>query len=120
MKQIIIMSLISTLFGSKHSNLNSIKVLDPVRFEHAVSGKDVQLVDVRTSREFRSGHIKGATNIDFLSSHFEAGFEKLNKDKPLYIYCRSGSRSRKASRKLQTLGFSEIYDLQGGYIAYNH
>ncbi len=41
---------------------------------------------------------------------------KLNKDEPLYIYCRSGNRSGKAASKLKELGFKEVYDLQGGVL----
>jgi len=66
MKQtVIIMSLLSTLFGTKHSGLSITKVLDPVSYKNAVVDKDVQLVDVRTSREYQSGHIDGAMNVDF-------------------------------------------------------
>ena len=87
----------------------------------AVSGKKVQLVDVRTAREYRSGHIKNALNIDFFdAANFSKSFEKLDKKKPIYLYCRSGSRSKNAARKLLAMGFSEIYDLKGGYQRWNN
>ena len=41
---------------------------------------------------------------------------KLNKDEPLFIYCRSGRRSANAAHKLKAQGFTEVYDLQGGII----
>ena len=49
--------------------------------------------------------------VEFSKSYFE----KLDMSKPVYIYCRSGARSRKAAHKLADMGFKEIYDLQGGY-----
>lgn len=87
----------------------------------AVSGKKVQLVDVRTAREYRSGHIKNALNIDFFdAANFNKSFGKLDKNKPVYLYCRSGARSKNAARKLLAMGFSEIYDLKGGYQRWNN
>ena len=42
-------------------------------------------------------------------------FEKINKTKPIYIYCRSGNRSKKSSEILKKIGFVKVYDLLGGY-----
>ncbi len=81
--------------------------------------KKVQLIDVRTPNEYKSGHIKGARNIDFYSREFNVKFNKLNKEKAVYLYCRSGSRSRHSAKKLTAMGFTEIYDLKGGILRYN-
>jgi rhodanese-related sulfurtransferase len=113
------MSFIGTLFGIKTIQNDAIKVLSPTDFKQEISGQKRQLVDVRTLKEFKSGHIKGAKNIDFFSTRFYSEFEKLNKDTPVYIYCRSGSRSRQASKKLIEMGFIMIYDLKGGILNYN-
>ncbi|MDT7827477.1 rhodanese-like domain-containing protein [Pricia sp. S334] len=89
-------------------------------YANAISGKKVQLVDVRTSGEFHGGHIKKAVNIDVMDAmNFQKAFEKLDKDKPVYLYCRSGARSRKAAKRLVGMGFSEIYDLKGGYMRWS-
>ena len=109
------MSLLSILFGSNPANENTV-LLSPEEFKEHISKKKVQLVDVRTPREYKASHIKGAKNIDFYSGNFASEFNKLNKNKPLYIYCRTGSRSRHASNKLADIGFTEIYDLQGGIV----
>lgn len=113
------MSLLNALFGSKQSGSDTIKLLDPTSYKNAVIGTHVQLVDIRTAQEYHSGHIDGAINIDFFLNNFEARCNKLKKDQPLYIYCRSGSRSRQASNRLAAMGFTEIFDLQGGLMAYN-
>jgi rhodanese-related sulfurtransferase len=74
----------------------------------------VQLIDVRTPAEFKQGHIKGALNIDVTDASFEKDLEQLNKNKPVYIYCRSGQRSNTAAKKMAQAGFDTLYDLKGG------
>ena len=95
-----------------------VKVIEPSRYKKEIRKNRVQLIDVRTPEEFTAGHIKGAKNIDFFSEDFSEAFEKLDKDKPVYIYCRSGNRSAKAAEKLSNMGFSTIVDLKGGYKAW--
>ncbi len=104
-------------FGARAQESKKIEVLDRTTYKEAVSNNKVQLVDVRTPKEFKNGHIEGAINIDFFSKDlFEESFEKLNKDLPVYIYCRSGGRSQVTARKLVKMGFSKIYDLKGGFL----
>lgn len=86
----------------------------PDDFEKNMTQKDVQLVDVRTAEEYQEGHIKNAQNIDFLGEHFEAGIAKLDKSKPVYVYCKSGGRSTMAGNRLSDLGFTTIVNLDGG------
>jgi len=82
-------------------------------------GEDIQLIDVRTPQEFAEGHLKGAILIDYTQSDFMNKMSKLDKSKDLYIYCRSGNRSGKASRKLKSMGFPKVYDLKGGILNWN-
>jgi len=109
------MSIFNFLF--KEQNLpDEIQVMDREAYKNAITKGKVQLVDVRTKREFLSGHIKGAKSIDFFQgSAFDSAFSKLKKDAPVYIYCQSGNRSQKAARKLVKMGFTKVYDLRGGY-----
>jgi len=109
------MSLLNFLFGNSSINENTV-LLSPEEFKQHISKNKIQLIDVRTPREFHSSHIKGARNIDFYSGSFASEFNKLNKNKPVYIYCRTGSRSRHASNKLSGMGFTEIFDLYGGIV----
>ncbi len=80
---------------------------------------DIQLIDVRTPKEYTEGHIKDAVNINFFDDNFIDQMSKLDKDKEIYIYCRSGSRSGRAAKKLKEQGFTKIYDLQGGFVNWN-
>ncbi|MCB0464505.1 MAG: rhodanese-like domain-containing protein [Aequorivita sp.] len=94
-----------------------INVLTPQEFHDALAGKkDAQLVDVRTPEEFAEGHLENAQNINVLETNFITEAEKLNLEKPIYIYCRSGKRSAKAALILKDVGFKEIYDMKGGYL----
>ncbi|WP_396590932.1 rhodanese-like domain-containing protein [Allomuricauda sp. R78024] len=109
------MSFLNFLFRGP-INTEAIKVLNVEEYKKAISNNNIQLVDVRTSQEFASEHIRGAQNVDyFQQSKFKATFSKMDRDKPVYLYCQSGNRSQKAARKLVDMGFGSVYDLRGGY-----
>ncbi len=109
------MSILEFLFGKKPTPDN-IVVLEKKEYKQAMASQEVQPVDVRTAREFNSGHIPGAINVDFFKpSSFKKVFSDIDKDKPVYLYCQSGNRSLKAAKKLVDMGFSIVYDLKGGY-----
>lgn len=80
---------------------------------------EIQLIDIRTPKEFADGHLEEAKLIDYYATDFMNKMSKLDKNKDLYIYCRSGNRSGKAAKKLESLGFPKIYDLEGGIIKWN-
>lgn len=75
-----------------------------------------QLIDVRTPKEFAEGHLPGATNIDSQSKDFTQSIAKLDKTQPIFVYCLSGGRSSTAMAKLRKLGYTNVLDLQGGYL----
>lgn len=77
---------------------------------------EVQLVDVRTPEEYQEGFIANAQNIDYLSPEFDKKIKKLDKQKPVILYCRSGKRSSKSSKILLKAGFVKIYNLKGGFL----
>jgi rhodanese-related sulfurtransferase len=83
-------------------------------FQQKMSEKGVQLIDVRTPEEFGSGHLAGAVNYNFNAADFAANMGKLDKNKPVMVYCAAGGRSGRAAQQLQQMGFKQIYDLQGG------
>lgn len=82
-------------------------------------GGDIQLIDIRTPDEYAQGHLKNAVNINFYDPTFANDMNKLNKSKELYIYCRGGGRSRRASKQLGKMGFTKVYDLKGGINNWN-
>ena len=93
-------------------------VIAPDDFEAKALKAGVQLIDVRTPDEYKAGHIANAKNINFYDADFKAQMDKLDKSKPVAVYCGVGGRSGKASTILTQLGFKTIYDLQGGMTAW--
>lgn len=115
----IILFLVSSLAACKAQTEKVIKLVDVTAFIEGLSNKDVQLVDVRTPAEFKEGYIENAILIDFKAEDFSSKMEELDKNKPVYLYCRSGKRSGLASLILKDLGFKDIVDLEGGYLAWS-
>lgn len=97
----------------------TIKKLDPQSFEKKLNeSKELILVDVRTSGEYAQGHLANAVLIDIYSDDFKSRVSKLDKSKPVFVYCKAGSRSSSAVDVFTDLGFKEIYDLGGGINAW--
>jgi rhodanese-related sulfurtransferase len=78
---------------------------------------DFCILDVRTEKEFLSGAIPGAINLDFYAPDFAKELDRLDKNKTYLVYCRSGNRSKSALAIMKQLGFEFIYELDGGYIS---
>jgi thioredoxin len=74
----------------------------------------VPIIDVRTPGEFSQGHLKNALNYDISSGEFEKQIASLDKLKPVLVYCMSGNRSTSAVSYMQSIGFKEVYELNGG------
>ena len=75
------------------------------------------LLDVRTSEEYRGGHIPGSKNIPLQAIDKVASVAE-NKDTVLYVYCQSGARSRQATSMLQGMGYTNVNNI-GGIAAYS-
>ena len=109
------MSVFNSIFKSEDQLSDQFELLDVQAYKKAVINKNVQLVDVRTPAEFKKGHLGKALNVDYYNKRqFREAFEKLNKEEPVYLYCRSGFRSKKAAFRLLKMGFIKVYDLEGG------
>lgn len=80
------------------------------------STDSITLLDVRTPEEFQAGHVENAININLFDENFVEKVKALQKD-DLYIYCRSGARSMRASKALNAEGFT-VTNLEGGYNLY--
>ena len=94
---------------------NPIKVVDKKAYMNLIA-KEYQIIDVRTPSEFKKGHIENAINVDFKAANFIENISFFDKNKTLLIYCRTGNRSGKASKLIDSIGFSKIYDLKGGFM----
>ncbi|UII31120.1 rhodanese-like domain-containing protein [Fulvivirga ulvae] len=97
----------------------SVTLVNIVEFHDLLKQEDLQLVDVRTPKEYDLDRIPGAVNIDYWSDEFTSQASELNKDQPVAVYCAAGRRSAKAASKLKEMGFRQIYDLDGGMRAWH-
>ena len=117
MKRVLAVLSISALFLTGCGNGGgSVKTLNSSEFSGVIKDKSVVIVDVRTPQEFASGHIQGATNIDWESGHFESDINALNKGTPYAVYCRSGNRSSQAVSLMVNDGFKTVYNLKRGIL----
>jgi len=74
------------------------------------------VLDIRTPEEFQAGRIESATNVDYYDSDFAAQLDTLDKDVPYVMYCNSGNRSEGALGIMKDLGFTEVYEIDGGIV----
>lgn len=97
-----------------------VSIISVSDFEKAIQENKLQLIDVRTPQEYSKGYIANAVNFPIAArKKFKKSLNSLNKNKPVYIYCHSGVRSRRASKILKRLGFTKIYDFKGGWKAWS-
>ncbi len=119
LKSLIVLLLFFNLshIGFAQDNNNGvIKIIEPTNLFSALKTSKIQLIDVRTPSEFETGHIAKSVNIDYYDQEFSTKIGKLDKSKPIYVYCRSGVRSSNSAEILKKLGFKTIYNLNGGVL----
>jgi len=127
MKNVTKVTLFLLLFGiSINSNAQFLKDVQTKSIVENVSASDfsakinaeknLQLLDIRTIGEYKSGHLKNAKLINFYDPNFAKNIEAAGLDKniPVYIYCRSGNRSGHAVALFKRLGFKHIVNLAYG------
>ena len=96
-----------------------ITILNSEAFQKRISEQeDLQLVDVRTEEEMAEGRIPGAVLVCYTCDDFETAIQEMDKSRPIYVYCARGRRSANASAVMKKLGFTRVYDLKGGYTAW--
>ncbi len=94
-----------------------VKSIKPQRAkEMMASGDGWVLLDVREPSEYAEGHIRDSVHIPLFETTKRAG--ELKKENTILVYCRSGSRSKLASRFLAAKGFDEVYNIEGGILGW--
>lgn len=122
MKKIILIGLLISFVSCNSQDKKTTIILDieVAEFQQLISKKNVQLVDVRTPGEFKNGHIKNAKLINFFDKDFKTEIlKKIDKNKPVYVYCKSGGRSAKAAKMYKEAGFKKVFNLLGGFNAWS-
>jgi phage shock protein E len=108
--------IISTIACSEAQQIKNLNVKEFKELMDKTSNKTV--LDVRTNGEVAQGVLPQATQIDYNGGNFESQLEKLDKNKPVFIYCAVGGRSGSASSILAKKGFKKVYNLEGGINAW--
>jgi rhodanese-related sulfurtransferase len=100
------------LFSRKKSAFEN---LGATQFEEALKiNRKAVVIDVRSPREFKQGHLPKAKNINVMDSNFADKIARLDKDADYYVYCRSGARSKAAAKLMTRNGFESVTNLVGG------
>ena len=93
--------------------------MTPTAFEKAINSEKVQVLDVRTASEYKTGHLKDALQADWTNQQqFQDRIQYVDKDKPVYVYCLVGGRSASAADWMRKNGFKNVVELQGGINAW--
>ncbi|MGB2458461.1 MAG: thioredoxin domain-containing protein [Flavobacteriales bacterium] len=108
----------SVLLLGCSSNSQSFINLNPIEFQTAIEKEGGIILDVRTPQELSSGAIENASTIDFYDPDFERKISKIQKDKTVYVYCKSGGRSSQAAKLLVKSGQAKVVNLSGGIMAW--
>lgn len=110
--------IIALIMGACSQNQQA-KDLDAKAFKELVAQTpNAIIVDVRTDGEVAHGVIENAIQIDFNEPNFAPNLDKLDKNKPAFVYCASGGRSGSASKIMVEKGFKQVYNLNGGINAW--
>lgn len=113
---ILFFACIALLFQScQEKSSTSVQIVGVLDFEEKLNNSaDKIILDVRTLPEYQKAHLENSVLIDIQKEGFTAIINKLDKLKPVFVYCASGARSKKAASILKAEGFKEIYHLDGG------
>ena len=117
MKNLFLVAIILYSFSSSAIGQNIYKSLSATEFSEYAKEVKYTIIDIRTGREFREGHISGAINIDFFENSFDQVVSAY-RDRPLLVYARSSAQSKQAMDKLRSLNFKEVYELEDGLVAW--
>jgi len=119
LKQRLLLSMVLMIAVTLFAEAQTVKRLDPQNFDKKLKeSKEAILIDVRTPGEYGQGHLANALSIDIYANDFKSRVGKLDKSKPVFVYCKAGSRSGSAVDMMSDMGFKEIYDLSGGIMAW--
>lgn len=97
----------------------TVTLLDPAGASALIQDQpDLVVLDIRTPEETAAGTLPGATEIDFYAADFSDRIAALDRDGPYLVYCHSGNRSAQAITLMVDLGFTNLYELDGGILAW--
>lgn len=103
---------------SRFRPIRGLRTLRSTDFQSEVENhSDKLLIDVREPFEFTGGNIPGSRNIPL--SQLRGRLSEIPKDKAIFLYCKSGMRSKSAAQILSKNGYVKLTHLQGGISAWS-
>ena len=114
------LTFLSMNLNAQAINQSEVQHVKAEEFLKLIESGEGQLVDIRTPKEYKAGHIRGAIMVDYYAPTYKEYLSKLDKETPIYIYCRSGNRTGRSVALLQQLGFKKIVNLHRGLIDWNN
>ncbi|MCT4663902.1 MAG: rhodanese-like domain-containing protein [Flavobacteriales bacterium] len=109
----ILATFLSMISGGMAQTAENVENIGKSQLETVLDTKNIVVLDIRTPQEFHAGHLPKAKNINYFDRDFAQKIQKLDKNVPYLLYCRSGNRSGSALRYFKE--FKKIYHLNRGY-----
>lgn len=120
MKQKLLLVLLALLFFNLASHAADatttvVKRVNVEEYDKLRANTNHVILDVRSAAEFEKGHVPGAVNLDISSTQFADKAAALDKSKTYLVNCAVGMRSARACKKLESMGFTNLFDLAPGF-----
>jgi rhodanese-related sulfurtransferase len=103
--------------GELRRHFSNVREITPGEATRMLNHENAIMVDMRSDKEYRDGHIVNAIHTAAGKDGTSGKLEKY-RDRSLIVYCRSGQQSAKLSGQLSKQGFTSVYNLKGGVLAW--
>ena len=110
---IVVMLIVSEI----QQRLSRVKEVSPAEATRLLNHENATMIDMRTDKDYREGHIVNAVNVPTGNADIPATQNKY-RERPVIVYCQRGQRSIAFCNKLSKQGFTSVYNLKGGVLAW--
>lgn len=110
---IVVMLIVSEI----QQRLSRVKEVSPAEATRLLNHEKATMIDMRTDKDYREGHIANAVNVPTGNADIPASLSK-HRERPVVVYCQRGQRSTALCNKLSKQGFESVYNLKGGVLAW--
>ena len=115
---VLALSVIAVACSSDETATQSIELVTPAKAAQVIEEHPGGLVvlDIRTPEEYAEARLPDAIMVDYYAPDFADQLDKLDKNVPYVMYCRTGNRSADAAETMKDLGFTRVYEIDGGIV----
>ncbi len=113
-----LLAIIVMLIASEiQQRLSRVKEVSPAEATRLLNHENAIMIDMRTDKDYRDGHIANALNVPTGNADIPASLNKY-RERAVVVYCQRGNRSIAFCNKLSKQGFASVYNLKGGVLAW--